>query len=80
VTIVLDVVEKIPDFLRSIFHFKSQIYTEVDVFAGYGFAGTYYFIDPTSGIAAVCCTQILPTLDPQVLKVWQEAEEALYAQ
>jgi len=46
----------------------------------YGFAGTYYFIDPTSGIAAVCCTQILPTLDPEVLKVWQEAEEALYAQ
>jgi hypothetical protein len=52
VTIVLDVVEKIPDFLSSVFHFKSQIYTEVDVFAGYGFAGTYYFIDLTSGIAA----------------------------
>jgi hypothetical protein len=52
VTIVLDVVEKILDFLCSVFHFKSQIYTEVDVFAGYSFAGTYYFIDQTSGIAA----------------------------
>ena len=50
------------------------------LYIGYGFAGTYYFIDPTSGIAAVCYTQILPTLDSEVLKVWQEAEEALYAQ
>ena len=49
-------------------------------FTGYGWAGTYYFIDPTSGIAAVCYTQVLPTLDSEVLKVWQEAEEALYAQ
>ena len=50
------------------------------MFTGYGYAGTYYFIDPTSGIAAVCYTQLLPTLDSEVLKVWQEAEEALYAQ
>lgn len=52
----------------------------MNIFTGYGFTGTYYFIDPTSGIAAVCYTQILPTLDSEVLKVWQEAEEALYAQ
>jgi hypothetical protein len=25
-------------------------------------------------------TQVLPTLDSEVLKVWQEAEEAFYAQ
>ena len=35
-------------------------------------------MDPTSGIAAVCCTQIVPILDSEVLKVWKEAEEALY--
>ena len=35
-------------------------------------------MDPTSGIATVCCTQIVPTLDSEVLKVWKEAEEALY--
>ena len=57
-----------------------QNYAQADTFTGYGFAGTYYFIDPTSGIAAVCCTQLLPTLDSEVLKVWQEAETALYAQ
>ena len=45
---------------------------------GYGWAGTYFFIDPTSGIAAVCYTQVIPTLDAEVLKVWKEAEEALY--
>ena len=77
--IVLDDVEKVPHFVRSVVHSKSQIYAQVDMFTGYGFAGTYYFIDPTSGIAAVCYTQILPTLDSEVLKVWQEAEEALYA-
>jgi methyl acetate hydrolase len=60
---------------------QSNLYSSEHVFVtGYGFAGTYYFIDPTSGIAAVCHTQILPTLDSEVLKVWQEAEEALYAQ
>jgi len=44
----------------------------------YGWAGAYYFLDPTSGVAAVCCTQLIPTLDSEVLEVWQEAEKALY--
>lgn len=78
--IVLDVVEKIPDFVRSVVHYFQKKVKFMLKRTGYGFAGTYYFIDPTSGIAAVCCTQILPTLDSEVLKVWQEAEEALYAQ
>ena len=55
-----------------------QIYTHVNTFPGYGWAGTYFFMDPTSGVAAVCCTQIVPTLDSEVFKVWKEAEEALY--
>jgi hypothetical protein len=78
VTIILDVVEKAPVLVRSVvWHAKFQ---KVELFTttGYGWAGTYYFIDPTSGIAAICCTQVLPTLDSEVLKIWQEAEEALY--
>lgn len=65
----------------SLYFNKDKFVLKVYMFTtGYGFAGTYYFIDPASGIAAVCCTQILPTLDSEVLKVWQEAEEILYAQ
>ena len=59
---------------------KSDLCSSGHMFTGYGWAGTYFFIDPTSEIAAVCHTQVLPTLDSEVLKVWQEAEEALYAQ
>ncbi|KAF8153185.1 beta-lactamase/transpeptidase-like protein [Crassisporium funariophilum] len=45
----------------------------------YGWAGTYYFMDPTTGIAAVYGTQVVPTRDPEVLKLWEQLEEALYA-
>ncbi|TFK32078.1 beta-lactamase/transpeptidase-like protein [Crucibulum laeve] len=45
----------------------------------YGWAGTYYFVDPTTGIAAVYGTQIVPTRDKEVVRVWAEGEKALYA-
>ncbi|KAF8958101.1 beta-lactamase/transpeptidase-like protein [Flammula alnicola] len=45
----------------------------------YGWAGTYYFVDPTTGIAVVYGTQVVPTNDPEVVKLWGQLEEALYA-
>lgn len=44
----------------------------------YGWAGTYHFVDPQTGVAAVLGTQILPTRDSAVFDVWEQLEEALY--
>ncbi|KAF4613304.1 hypothetical protein D9613_011204 [Agrocybe pediades] len=44
-----------------------------------GWAGTFYFMDPTTGIAFVFGTQILPSRDPEVTKLYTELEETLYA-
>lgn len=44
----------------------------------YGWLGTYYFIDPETGVAAVLGSQLLPTLDPGVLRLWDQCEQALY--
>ncbi|PPQ92178.1 hypothetical protein CVT25_008952 [Psilocybe cyanescens] len=44
-----------------------------------GWAGTLYFIDPTSGIAVVFGIQIAPTGDVQAMKVWSELEALIYA-
>ncbi|KAK7065095.1 beta-lactamase/transpeptidase-like protein [Favolaschia claudopus] len=44
-----------------------------------GWAGTSFFIDPTTGIAAVLGTQILPTGDPAYDMIRDELEVALYA-
>lgn len=49
------------------------------MFAGLGWAGTHFFIDPATGIAAVFGTQILPFPDPQVAALWERLERALYA-
>ncbi|KAF9476675.1 beta-lactamase/transpeptidase-like protein [Pholiota conissans] len=45
----------------------------------YGWAGTYYFMDPTTGLAVVYGTQVVPTNDPEVVKLWGQLETALYA-
>ncbi|TFK75715.1 beta-lactamase/transpeptidase-like protein [Pluteus cervinus] len=45
----------------------------------FGWAGTYYFMDPTTGIAAVLGTQVVPSRDPEVISIWKRLEEALYA-
>ncbi|PPQ92543.1 hypothetical protein CVT25_010376 [Psilocybe cyanescens] len=45
----------------------------------YGWAGTYYFLDPETGIAVVYGTQVVPTRDPEVIKLWDQLERALYA-
>ncbi|KAK7040497.1 beta-lactamase/transpeptidase-like protein [Favolaschia claudopus] len=44
-----------------------------------GWAGTNFFIDPTTGIAAVLGTQILPTGDSAYDMIRDELEVALYA-
>ncbi|KAF8152902.1 beta-lactamase/transpeptidase-like protein [Crassisporium funariophilum] len=44
-----------------------------------GWAGTYGFIDPKTGVAAVFGTQIVPSRDAEILKLYAEFEETLYA-
>ncbi|PPQ69677.1 hypothetical protein CVT24_001210, partial [Panaeolus cyanescens] len=45
----------------------------------YGWAGTYYFIDPTTGIAASFNAQVIPTKDLEVYHLWERLEEAVYS-
>ncbi len=44
-----------------------------------GLANTYYWLDPTSRLAGVILTQILPFADPTVLRLFEEFESAIYA-
>ncbi|TFK28558.1 beta-lactamase/transpeptidase-like protein [Coprinopsis marcescibilis] len=44
-----------------------------------GFAGTWYIIDPKTGIALVFGSQIVPPLDPVTAEVVEEAERIVYA-
>jgi len=46
---------------------------------GSGWASTFHLIDPTTGVAAVFGTQILPILDDEIHKACLEFENALYA-
>ncbi|KIM41569.1 hypothetical protein M413DRAFT_445541 [Hebeloma cylindrosporum] len=45
----------------------------------FGWAGTYYFMDPTTGIAVVYGTQLMPGRDLEVERLWGQLEEALYS-
>lgn len=44
-----------------------------------GLYNTYFWIDPTSGVAGVILTQVLPFADSQVLTVFEAFERAVYA-
>ncbi|KAF7354275.1 hypothetical protein MVEN_01115600 [Mycena venus] len=44
-----------------------------------GWANTSYFIDPTTGVAAVFATQLAPTFDNTHHKLYDTLEKALYA-
>jgi len=46
---------------------------------GWGWAGTYYFLDPTTGIAVVFGTQVVPPIDTETVKLWEEVEKVIYA-
>jgi hypothetical protein len=50
---------------------------------GSGWAGTYFFMDPTTGLAGVYGTQLNGTVsgsrDPENLKAFTAFEETLYA-
>ncbi|KAG5639770.1 hypothetical protein H0H81_000050 [Sphagnurus paluster] len=45
----------------------------------YGWAGTYNFLDPETGVALVFGSQILPKQDPEITKLWARLEEEFYA-
>ena len=74
-----DAGRKVPDFVRLMLtsHFDLEILN--GYFEGYGWAGTYYFMDPTTGIAVVYGTQVVPPTDPEVDRLWAQLETALYA-
>ena len=44
-----------------------------------GLANSYYWVDPTSGVAGVLATQILPFADEAVLELLTKFETAVYA-
>lgn len=44
-----------------------------------GIANTYYWIDPTSGVAGVVLTQVLPFADAEVLRLLAAFEQGIYA-
>ncbi|KAF6748052.1 beta-lactamase [Ephemerocybe angulata] len=44
-----------------------------------GWAGTSYFLDPTTGIAVVFGTQLVPPGEPEVTKLQEDLERAVYA-
>ncbi|KAF9533970.1 beta-lactamase/transpeptidase-like protein [Crepidotus variabilis] len=44
-----------------------------------GWANTHHFLDPTTGIAVILQTQMLPPLNISVLKYYDELEKTLYA-
>lgn len=46
---------------------------------GSGWAGTYYLIDPTTGIAVVGGSQVVPFPDELGIKFYNKAEEIVYA-
>jgi len=45
----------------------------------WGWAGTYYFMDPSTGIAVVFGTLVAPPPDAETLTLWEEVEKAIYA-
>lgn len=49
------------------------------IFAGSGWAHTFFFIDLTTGVAAVFATQLIPTADQETFKLYAEFEKTLYA-
>ena len=36
-------------------------------------------MDPTTGIAAVFGTQVVPPIDTETVKLWEEVEKVIYA-
>ncbi|KAF9051736.1 beta-lactamase/transpeptidase-like protein [Panaeolus papilionaceus] len=45
----------------------------------YGWAGTYYFMDPTTGVAAAFGAQVIPTKDQEVYELWERLEKEMYS-
>jgi methyl acetate hydrolase len=44
-----------------------------------GISNTYFWIDPTKGVAGLLLTQLLPFVDPTVLGIFEHFEQAIYA-
>ncbi|KAF9051731.1 beta-lactamase/transpeptidase-like protein [Panaeolus papilionaceus] len=45
----------------------------------FGWAGTYYLIDPTTGVTALLGTQVLHPHDAKVHGLWERLERAMYS-
>ncbi|KIW29236.1 uncharacterized protein PV07_05061 [Cladophialophora immunda] len=43
-----------------------------------GLGNLYYWVDPTTGIAGMICTNILPFLNPTVMRLFDELERVAY--
>jgi hypothetical protein len=46
---------------------------------GYGWANTYHFLDPETGVALVFGSQLVPPRDAEMLKLWDELEGIIYS-
>jgi methyl acetate hydrolase len=44
-----------------------------------GLGNTYFWIDPTKGIAGVILMQLIPFADPKALRLLEGFEKAVYA-
>jgi methyl acetate hydrolase len=45
---------------------------------GCGLANTYFWVDPSKRVAGVILTQILPFVDPAVMKLYAQFESGVY--
>lgn len=65
----------------SIFTFSSFVINPKTLFhfSGSGWANTNHFIDPTTGVAVIFGSQVLPPVNAEVQKYYVEFEEVLYA-
>lgn len=53
--------------------------SQVCILTGFGWAGTYYLIDPTTGVTALLGTQVLHPHDAKVHGLWERLERAMYS-
>jgi ABC-type Fe3+ transport system substrate-binding protein len=60
------------------FSVVSYNFSVFDARKGYGWANTYHFLDPETGVALVFGSQLLPTRDGEILKLWDELELVFY--
>ena len=43
-----------------------------------GLANSYYWVDPTTGVLGIMMSQVLPFVDPDALRLYNDFERAVY--